>query len=234
MPRPATWREALDGLVDELRRRGVDIDAPLDDTDPYDEQQQRSLALAYTDANTPARFSAAVADEPDVIDWARQVIDRAVADSAGHVQRFVRTGPSLLILGSTGVGKTHQAYGALRLIAQAGVRARWVSTTAADFYARLRPRHGVDSETEFRAVADAPILVFDDLAAAKDSEWVEAVNYRLVNWRYDRELATIVTSNLEPEELAAALDDRVASRLRQLAKKVSIKGADRRAGLRPS
>jgi len=235
MPGLTTLRTALDELEAWLISRGVDLDAPRDDTiDPYDHDQQIRAATAYTNAHTPARYAHATADDPAVTDWARQVIDRATAESANHVQRFVRTGPSLLLLGATGVGKTHQAYGALRLIAQAGVRARWVATTAADFYASLRPRHGIDSEQEFRAVANAPILLLDDLGAAKNSEWVEEVNYRLINWRYERELPTILTSNLGPKELAAELDERVASRLRQLAKQVSLKGDDRRSSQRPS
>lgn len=227
-------RAALDDLEADLRARGIDLDAVCaDTTDPLSEQEQIRFALAYTDAHTPARYVGALADDPNVIDWAQRLTAQAVEDSAGHVQRFVRRGPSLLILGVTGVGKTHQAYGALRLIAQAGIRGAWVSTTAADFYARLRPRHGVDSETEFRTVADAPILLFDDLGAAKNSEWVEEVNYRLINWRYERDLPTLLTSNIGAKELSAALGERVASRLRELAKQVPLKGEDRRASRRP-
>src|SRR5690606_7391206 len=99
---------------------------------------------------------------------------------------------------------------------------------AADLYARLRPRHGIDSETEFRAIADAPLLMVDDLGAAKTSEWVEEVNYRLINWRYDRVLPTVFTSNVLPKELKVALGERVASRLVEMADRVTLKGEDRR------
>ncbi|MEU1731407.1 ATP-binding protein [Streptosporangium sp. NPDC020145] len=234
MPGLTILRAALDELEAALRRRGIDLDAPRDSADPYTLQAQINLAVAYADAHIPARYKAAIADDPTVVTWTEQVIARAVADSAGHAQRHVRGGPSLLVLGPTGVGKTHQAYGALRLIAQAGIRAAWVSTTAADFYARLRPRHGVDSETEFRAVANAPVLLFDDLGAAKDSEWVEEVNYRLINHRYEQDLPTLLTSNIGAKELSSVLGERVASRLRELAKQVPLKGDDRRRALRPA
>ena len=65
------------------------------------------------------------------------------------------TGPSLLLLGLTGRGKTYQAYGMIRGLSALGVRARWRSTTAGDLYAQLRPRHGIDSEAVFEKYAGA-------------------------------------------------------------------------------
>lgn len=228
MAEPVTLRAAMDSFHKWLRARGIDPDAPLPETDQLDQAEQTRHAITYTDQHTPARFTGAIADNPDITQWADQVIARARADSAANVSVFVRRGPSILILGPTGVGKTHQAYGAMRRIAEAGVRTRWIALTAADLYARLRPRHGIDSETEFRAIADAPLLMVDDLGAAKTSEWVEEVNYRLINWRYDRVLPTVFTSNVLPKELKVALGERVASRLVEMADRVTLKGEDRR------
>jgi len=197
-------------------------------TDPYDQEQHIRHALRYAEARIPARYAGATADDPTVVDWVRRLLDQAVADSAGRLVISVKTGPSLLILGPTGVGKTYQAYGALRLLASTGVRCAWQAVTAADLYARLRPRHGVDTETEFRTLADAPLLLVDDLGAAKSSEWVEEINYRLINWRYERLLPTLLTSNVPPKELSASLGERVASRLIEMTDRVVLQGADRR------
>jgi DNA replication protein DnaC len=94
----------------------------------------------------------------------------------------------------------------------------------------MRPRHGIDAEAEFRAVADATLLVLDDLGAAKGSEWVEEINYRLVNHRYEHQLATLFTSNILPRDLAGALGERVSSRLKEMTDRVTLKGTDRRYG----
>jgi hypothetical protein len=75
----------------------------------------------------------------------------------------ITRGPSLLLVGATGTGKTHLAYGAVRALLTSGVNCRAIVTTAADLYARLRPRHGVDPEAEFERVARARVLVVDDL-----------------------------------------------------------------------
>jgi DNA replication protein DnaC len=202
--------------------------AVLPEDDPYTRQETLRLASEHADKHIPARYADAVADDPRILGWLQRVMNQAVADSVGRVHTAVKTGPSLLILGMTGVGKTHQAFGALRLLSQTGIRCAWQAVAAADMYARLRPRHGVDSEAVFRSLADAPLLLVDDLGAAKTSEWVEEVNYRLVNWRYERVLPTLFTSNVRPRELAGSLGERVASRLVEMAERVVLEGSDRR------
>jgi DNA replication protein DnaC len=137
-------------------------------------------------------------------------------------------GPSLLLLGPTGVGKTHEAFGALRGLAERMSLSTIRAVTAADLYARLRPRAGVDAEAEFERYAAASLLLLDDLGAAKTSEWVEEVNYRLINHRYNEQLATLITSNVPAGHLGAQLGERVASRLTEMCVRVVLKGSDRR------
>lgn len=178
-------------------------------------------------AGMPPRYQGAVADHPQVLAWARDVAEAAVAPSLG-ARRQVTTGPSLLMAGVVGAGKTHQAYGAVRRLVQTGVGVRWRATTAADLYANLRPRPGVDSERELAAVSRCPLLIIDDLGAAKASEWVEEVTYRLINRRYNHMLPTLITTNLAIKDLRAHLGDRVTSRLAQMTTRVEFEPVDRR------
>jgi DNA replication protein DnaC len=184
-------------------------------------------------ANVPERYADATVTEPAVADWVRAVVAAAVVKSRTDCIS-VHTGPSLLMLGITGTGKTHQAYGAIRALAVTGIQCQWRFSTAADIYAALRPRPKVDSEEEFRRFAMARLLVIDDLGAAKGSEWVEEINYRLINHRYEHKMPTLITSNLLPKELGAALGERVTSRLVEMAARVVIEGSDRRRDLRPA
>jgi DNA replication protein DnaC len=198
--------------------------------DEYGPEAETIAAIQETEQRIPVHYRNAVADQDDVLTWASRLIEGArTAQSRTHALRpFIGNGPSLLLIGPTGVGKTHQAYGALRHIAAAGVRSQWRATPAADLYALLRPRHGVDSETEFRKWASARLLLVDDIGAAKPSEWIEEVNYRLVNHRYENELPTLFTSNLTPKELADRLGERVFSRLVEMCQRIALKGEDRR------
>lgn len=196
--------------------------------DPHSADVQFEGALAALE-RVPARYATALPDAADVDEWLARLLRRALTDSGGRrAYPAVYNGPSMLLLGGTGTGKTHQAMGVVRGIAAFGVRSQWKGVTAPDLYASLRPRHGVDSETEFRAVADARFLIVDDLGAAKNSEFVEEINYRLVNHRYEAVLPTIFTSNVPPKQLAGAVGDRVASRLTEMTTRVVLDGADRR------
>lgn len=146
----------------------------------------------------------------------------------------IAEGPSLLIAGPTGTGKTYQAYGAIRTLLTRGVRLRWEATTTADFHARLRPRASHDAERELQTLARCPLLCLDDLGAAKTSEWTEELTYRLINLRYEHMLPTLITTNLPTEQLRVALGDRVASRLAEMTERVILKGPDRRRRTAPS
>lgn len=177
----------------------------------------------------PARYRDTVVDVPEVANWVTALVERAKnAPPARRGFARVETGPSLLLIGNTGSGKTYQAYGAVRALSVCGASCPWLVTTAADMYAQLRPRHRVDTEEEFEKFSRVTLLVLDDLGAAKGTEWNEEVNYRLINHRYENELPTLITSNVPPKSLAAVLGERVASRLVEMAERVVIQGQDRR------
>jgi DNA replication protein DnaC len=212
----------LDRIARILAARNIDPAAAAltDEPKPFS-------PLDALSAGMPPRYQSAVADHPQILAWARTVAEAAVAPSQG-ARRQVTTGPSLLMAGVVGAGKTHQAYGAVRRLVQSGVGVRWRATTAADLYADLRPRVGVDSERELATVSRVPLLIIDDLGAAKASEWVEEVTYRLINRRYNHMLPTLVTTNLAIKDLRAYLGDRVTSRLAQMTTRVEFEPVDRR------
>ncbi|MEU5258964.1 ATP-binding protein [Amycolatopsis sp. NPDC021455] len=172
----------------------------------------------------PERYRRAMPTAPAVTAW--------VADVLANVRQphmpVIRTGPSLLLLGPTGTGKTFQAYGAIAALALSGAACGWSFTTAADAYARLRPRPSVDPEAEFEKLAKIPVLVVDDLGAAKATEWTEEINYRLINFRYEHQLTTLITSNVPVANLKMSLGDRVTSRLSEMATRAVLAGPDRR------
>jgi DNA replication protein DnaC len=198
-----------------------------------------AAAAEFLRDRLPRRYADAVATNPEVRGWVADVVACAVH---GQNRRLVwdapqlaASGPSLLLLGSTGTGKTFQTWGAVRALAVSGVKfTRWQVSTAADIYATMRPRHGVDSEAVFERFAHAPLLVLDDLGAAKPTEWNEEVNYRLINHRYERGLSTLITTNLGGAMLRDTLGVRVVSRINEMCRQVVLAGGDRRAaGPRP-
>ncbi|MFF7393233.1 ATP-binding protein [Streptomyces scabiei] len=207
-----------------LAARGVDpATAVVHDT------PEPIAALEAAEARIPLRYRSAIGDHPQIEAWVRNVASEAVAPSKG-ARRQVRTGPSLLLVGTTGTGKTHLAYGAIRSLVGAEIGVRWHATTAADMYASLRPRAGVDTERELLALFRCPLLLLDDLGASKTSEWTEEITYRLVNHRYNQMLPTLITTNMAIRDLRQAVGDRVASRLAEMTERIVLTGTDRRRG----
>ena len=73
-----------------------------------------------------------------------------------------------------------------------------------------------------------PILFLDDLGASTRTDWTQDQVFQLLDHRADRELQTLVTSNLSIEEVGQAYNERISSRLRQMCLPVSLAGRDRR------
>lgn len=238
MPEPqplaAIGPSALARIMAGVRQRGLNGPAgPVDDTPTPDEpghpeyhrRQRAAFALARWTTAVPHRYSQATATHPDVQGWA----DRAAKD--------IRDAGILVLNGGIGTGKTHQAYGALRRIAEAGPhRFEMIATTAPDLYGKLRPG-GSDkgSEHELKQYARIQLLLLDDLGTEKLSEFTEEATYRIVNERYNACLPLIITTNLmiraapgEPQALTDRLGDRLASRLAQSAHIVTLAGPDLR------
>jgi DNA replication protein DnaC len=215
-----------------LTNRGLTLDwFTTHDFDPHSTANVARYTYSQTADLVPFHYRAAVPSLPQLRTWIDTLVAEATTAQAerGTPIAAINTGPSLLLLGATGVGKTHEAYGAMRELAVTGVSARWATTTAADLYAALRPRHGIDSEAEFGRYRDARLLLIDDLGAdRKPTEFTEEVNFRLINHRYENHLPTLITSNVGPAELADRLGDRVTSRLAEMCERVAMKGNDRR------
>jgi DNA replication protein DnaC len=203
----------------------LDRDHPDPTRDQYWVNENLESAARQLDKSLPARYREAIADHVDVVAWVKELV--ATSASTRTVVPTLGEGPSLLLLGKVGRGKTYQAWGAIRALAATGLRVWWEVTTAADLYAILR-RPKIDTEAEFQRFASTRLLVLDDLGASKVSEWTEQETYRLVNHRYERQLPTLFTSNLLPKQLGEVLGDRIASRMVEMTQRVVLEGEDRR------
>lgn len=162
--------------------------------------RNRELSLAQV----PPRYRDATADHPQVAKW---------------VQAAVRGAKEGLVLnGPTGCGKTWQAYAAWHTVAQhTGCRAVAVSVPA--FLDSLRP--GRVPVLPLEDAERAELLLLDDLAAERASEWTVELVYRLIDARWNACLPTIVTVNAPTGTLRERLGDRIASRLNGLGRIVA-------------
>lgn len=186
-------------------------------------RERHERAVRRLEGQTPARYADARTESRELLLWAEILVQMDRDSDCGEI-----TGPSRLIAGPTGTGKTHAMIGALHAYVHGGGQRMVTYVTAADLYARLRPQPNVNSEEVFASFANCALLALDDLGAAKGSEWTDEINYRLLNHRYNGRLPTLITSNVIPAQLAHAVGERVASRLAEMCEVVVLKGEDRR------
>lgn len=137
--------------------------------------------------------------------------------------------PALFLSGSTGSGKTHQAVAALRAIIGEHFTEpyQWAAVTHPDLGDELRPKADDSHEGALDRYLDADLLLLDDLGAGMSTPWTTDCVQRLVDRRWTRRLATIYTTNLPPDQLRAAVGDRVYSRLGD-STRIALAGRDRR------
>ena len=120
----------------------------------------------------------------------------------------------LVFTGDNGVGKTHLAAAIANHCRAKGIETLFV--VVPDLLDHLRytfgPQSDVSYDELFEGVRTVPLLVLDDLGAHATTSWAQEKLYQIINYRYNAQLATVVTMNISLDELAQD-EPRVASRL---------------------
>jgi DNA replication protein DnaC len=143
----------------------------------------------------------------------RAQLMNARAAAERYVEEFVQDGgfrqSGLLFVGPPGAGKTHLAVGVLRsLVERYRVHGRFVEFTT--LIHQIQATFDASSPESKRQVldplADAELLVLDELGAQQPTPWVRDILYLIINTRYTRRLPTLFTTNyrLEPPPAPAA------------------------------
>lgn len=137
-------------------------------------------------------------------------------------------GKGILLFGGVGTGKTFTAACIANALIDKGVPclvtsfARLVNTISGLYDGK---QEYIDGLNRF------PLLVIDDLASERDTEYMAEIVYNVIDSRYRSGLPLIVTTNLTADELkhpAEIAKQRVYSRLFEMCVPVEVKGADRR------
>ena len=141
-----------------------------------------------------------------------------------------RDGLWLLLLGHPGTGKSHLAAAAWNHLRNEGIPACMVRVP--DLLDAFRPG-GEDWERQerMRVVQTVDCLVLDDLGTQKTTEWVTEIIYRIIEYRSNEELPTIITTNttLEDLEMLGSAWPAIVSRITGQAHLVPMVGKDYRA-----
>lgn len=167
--------------------------------------------------------------------WTFDRDDRKNEKITGILQRYVEnfaemreSGKGLLLFGTVGTGKTFGAACIANALIDKGIPclmtnfARLVNTISGMYEGK---QEYIDGLNRF------PLLVIDDLASERDTDYMNEIVYNIIDSRYRSGLPLIITTNLTAQELKNPSDirkQRVYSRLLEMCIPVEVKGDDRR------
>ena len=138
-----------------------------------------------------------------------------LAVAKAYVRDFAKRRDNLLLIGSTGTGKTHLSTAIARELIHKGYDVIYDSTQniLSDFESdRFRNNYGRE-ENKSDKYLDCTLLIMDDMGAEFTTQFSVSALYNLLNARQNKGLATIISTNLKAEELRAKYEDRIYSRI---------------------
>ncbi|GAB4572191.1 MAG: hypothetical protein Kow0077_10890 [Anaerolineae bacterium] len=190
-------------------------------------RRQRLRKLSNLDAHHDKTFATFETSLPNLSDSQASSLRSALEICTRYAEQ-----PEgwLLLQGGYGCGKTHLAAAIANHCVENGIATLFITTP--DLLDHLRSTFGPSSETPydelFDRVSNIPLLILDDLGSESPTAWAQEKLYQIINHRYSYRLATVVTTNVNLEEI----EPRVRSRLvdQHLTRSVKINAPDYRRG----
>jgi DNA replication protein DnaC len=207
-------------------------------------------------------FESYVTDLADGKVWTAQnaqSLKRAKIDAQGFVREYPGASEKgLLLMGPSGVGKTHLAVAALKELLRRGHQGMFCDyrELLKEIQASYNPQSESTEMKILEPIRNVEILVLDDLGASKPSAWVLDIIGLVLNARYNERLVTILTTNYFDERPATepaprlpngdrvkvvredSLEDRIGvrmrSRLYEMCRTVEVFAPDFRREIRQS
>lgn len=118
----------------------------------------------------------------------------------------------LVLMGIHGAGKTHLSAAMANDRLQRGLPTLFIVTP--DLLDALRASFGADGtgayDKVFYEVRSAPFLILDDFGAQSATAWAKEKLYQVLNYRYNAQLPTVITTNQTLEQIDPPLQSRMS------------------------
>lgn len=133
-----------------------------------------------------------------------------------YAYNFNSKSPNILMMGGTGLGKTHLSFSIARFIVENGFSALHFSSPELfrilndEFFGK-----GVAGVNTIETIKEADLFILDDLGAEIDGKVVIPMLYNILEARLNSGKPTIISTNINISEFANKYNDKIASRLLQ-------------------
>lgn len=140
----------------------------------------------------------------------------ALQRTRAYAEEFGAEAKNLLLMGPTGLGKTHLSTALARRVIERGFDVAYesVQDLIMDFeYDRFKSGYGESSKRAERYLG-CELLILDDLGTEQTNQFVITSLYHLINTRINQGKSTVISTNLIGDrELRERYGDRISSRL---------------------
>ncbi len=127
----------------------------------------------------------------------------------------IPTSANILLMGKTGLGKTHITTSIARVIIEKGYEVLY--DTAQNIFDAFENdkfrRSYANTELRGEKFLNCDLLIIDDLGTEFSSQFTVSCLYNILNTRQNKGLSTILSTNLSYKEFNAKYEDRIYSRL---------------------
>ena len=157
----------------------------------------------------------------------RMVMEKTYQTCLRYAMNFSEKSGNLLFSGDTGLGKTFLSACIARTVAEKGYSV--VYESAGHLFTRLeRAKFAGDEDArrEIEKYSECDLLIVDDLGTEMPGQFTTAALYILINDRILSGKATIISTNMNTEDLAKRYNNQIASRLRGGFQRVAFMGDD--------
>ena len=145
----------------------------------------------------------------------RERMERNLKIAKAFASNFARHHDNLLLIGTTGTGKTHVSTAIAKAVISQGFDVLYDSAqNIINDFETDKFRSGYQpTEPVSNKYLECDLLIIDDLGAEFVSQFSVSALYNLINTRQNKGLSTLISTNLSATELAGKYEGRIYSRI---------------------
>ena len=141
-------------------------------------------------------------------------MERNLKLAKAYADNFASRRGNLLLIGTTGTGKTHISTAIAKAIISQGFDVLYDSVqNIVNDFERDKFKSGYNAEQTSDKYNECDLLIIDDLGAEFVTQFSISALYNLINTRQNKGLSTIISTNLSAGELAGKYEGRIYSRI---------------------
>ena len=204
------WCECLYRLTNKMAAEELNENAPLDKSRFNNFDIER-----YSDKT----------DKDNTVS-SRNIMQRNFEYCELFAEQFNGKGSGILMVGNTGLGKTHLSLAIANKLIENGFCVVYGSVTELIRKINSEQFDNVEGDT-MSLVKSCDLLILDDLGVENKSEWNASLLYEIINTRQNKRAPMIINTNLDLDELTQCYGDRLSSRMFSM-KVMFFEGTDNR------